>query len=752
MDPPKGRLPRWARLIPDYLKPLGYRCYHAGKWHVHGAPKAVADGHFDRSYKLDDQDRFFSPRTHFEDDRKLPPVEPDSGYYATVAIADQAIRFLNAHADTSSDEPFFLYLAFTSPHFPLQAREEDIARYRDTYTVGWDVIRQRRYDRLRKMGIIDCALTPLDPAVKPRWNLPEAELQARIGAGEVGQAVPWASLSAEQQAFQSSKMAIHAAMIDRMDREIGRVLDELRAMEALDDTLILFASDNGASAEQIIRGDGHDPAAAPGSATSYLGLGPGWSTAANTPFRMHKSWVHEGGIATPLIVSWPEGIASRGELRTAPGHVIDIVPTLLDVTDATPSPTWNGANPPPLPGRSLVPAFQKNGTIDRDFLFWNHDGHHALRIGDWKLVTMAETDHALELYNLDADRCEMVNLATRYPDRAQAMAARWQASKRSSASRRGRPTRPSVDVLPSCCQAQRTEPMIALVMAACLSAGSIVADEGTAGDVGLFDRENLVAWCIVPFDDRQRSPEARAEMLERLGIHRFAYDWRSEHLPQFEEELDALDRHGIELTALWFPTTLDDTARYFLDVLKTRGIKTQLWVMGGGAPTETPQEQATRVQQETARIRPIAEAANEIGCSVGLYNHGGWFGEPENQLAIINALEQQGIKNVGIVYNLHHGHEHLDRFPELLERMKPHLMALNLNGMNRGGDDDGEKILVIGQGEEDRKLLQIILDSGWQGHVGILNHTSEDAEARLAANQRGLQELIEQLNSSQDVP
>ncbi len=230
MDPPKGRLPRWTRLVPDYLKPLGYRCYHAGKWHVNGAPKAVADGHFDRSYKLDDQDRFFSPRTHFEEDRRLPPVEPGSGYYATVAIADHAIRSLKEHADTASDEPFFLYLAFTSPHFPLQAKEEDIARYRDTYTVGWDVIRQRRYDRLREMGIIDCALPPLDPTVKPRWNLPEAELQTRIGPGEVGRAVPWDSLSADQQAFQASKMAIHAAMIDRMDREIGRVLDQVRAM------------------------------------------------------------------------------------------------------------------------------------------------------------------------------------------------------------------------------------------------------------------------------------------------------------------------------------------------------------------------------------------------------------------------------------------------------------------------------------------------------------------------------------------
>lgn len=267
----------------------------------------------------------------------------------------------------------------------------------------------------------------------------------------------------------------------------------------------------------------------------------------------------------------------------------------------------------------------------------------------------------------------------------------------------------------------------------------------TDDDPGLFDRDNLVAWCIVPFDDRSRSPEDRAAMLDRLGLHRFAYDWRDEHLATFQEELDALERHKIELTALWFPTMLDDTARFFLDALEKRGLKTQLWVMGGGEPTSDSTDQEARVRDEAERIRPIAEAADAIGCTVALYNHGGWFGEPENQLAIIGLLERQGIDNVGIVYNLHHGHGHLDRFPELLSRMKPHLMALNLNGMTRGGDQAGEKILVIGEGDEDLRLLRVIRDSGWRGPVGILNHTQADAEARLEANLNGLETLVESL-------
>ncbi len=258
----------------------------------------------------------------------------------------------------------------------------------------------------------------------------------------------------------------------------------------------------------------------------------------------------------------------------------------------------------------------------------------------------------------------------------------------------------------------------------------------------LFDRSNLVAWCIVPFDARKRSPEERAAMLERLGIHRFAYDWRAEHLPQFDDELAALKRHQIELTALWFPATLDKDARFFLDALAKHDLHPQLWVPGGGEPTHSPEEQQTRVAAEAARVRPIAEAAARIGCPVALYNHGGWFGEPENQLAIIDALK---MPNVGIVYNLHHGHDHLARFDALLAAMKPHLLALNLNGMTPDADQSGHKILILGQGSEDLRLLQAIRSSGWRGPVGILNHTDEDAETRLRANLEGLQRLVDRL-------
>jgi arylsulfatase len=332
---------------------------------------------------------------------------------------------LQEHARDHADAPFFQYLAFTSPHFPLQAPAEDIARYADRYSDGWDVIRNQRWDRQKALGILDCALSARDSKTIPKWNLSEAELRERIGPGEAGHAVAWTDLTPEQKGFQASKMAIHAAMIDRMDQEIGRVLNQIEAMGALDNTLVVFASDNGASAEQIIRGDGHDPAAAPGSAQSFLCLGPGWSTASNTPFRLHKSWVHEGGISTPLIVSWPKGITARGELRRDVGHVIDLVPTVLDLTGAHPSADWRGQTPPPLPGRSLVPAFTQDGSVKRDFLYFSHIGNRASRIGDWKLVSAKEFDNDWELYDLASDRAEMVNLAAKHPDRVREMAARW---------------------------------------------------------------------------------------------------------------------------------------------------------------------------------------------------------------------------------------------------------------------------------------------------------------------------------------
>ena len=264
----------------------------------------------------------------------------------------------------------------------------------------------------------------------------------------------------------------------------------------------------------------------------------------------------------------------------------------------------------------------------------------------------------------------------------------------------------------------------------------------------LFGRDNLVAWCIVPFDAKQRGPEERAAMLRRLGFKRFAYDWRAEHIPTFDAEMDALQKHGIELTAFWFPGALNNDARTILDLLRRHKLHTQLWITMGD-PAPAAKDQAEKVAAGVRAIRPIADAAAEIGCTVALYNHGGWFGEPENEIAIIKQLDRP---NVGIVYNLHHGHAHLDRFPALLQTMMPYLLALNLNGMIPDGDQHGQKIVPLGHGTLDLALLKTIRDSGYHGPIGILGHTQEDAEARLHDNLDGLDWLVPQLDGSAPGP
>ena len=274
----------------------------------------------------------------------------------------------------------------------------------------------------------------------------------------------------------------------------------------------------------------------------------------------------------------------------------------------------------------------------------------------------------------------------------------------------------------------------------------------SAAPYQLFARTNLMAWCIVPFDAKKRGPEERAAMMERLGFKHFAYDYRAEHIPTFDAEIAACRKHGVGFDAWWFPTTMNDEARLILDVLKRNRVKAQLWVTGGGNSTKTPEEQRARVEAEAKRIRAIAEAAAPIGCTVALYNHGSWFGEPENQIEIIQMLKKQGVTNIGIVYNQHHGHDHLDRFAALLQQMKPHLLVLNLNGMTRDGDKVGKKILPLGQGDLDLALLKAIHNSGWRGPIGILNHTDEDADARLHDNLDGLDWLLPQLDGKAPGP
>ncbi len=260
---------------------------------------------------------------------------------------------------------------------------------------------------------------------------------------------------------------------------------------------------------------------------------------------------------------------------------------------------------------------------------------------------------------------------------------------------------------------------------------------GAADTPKVFAQENRVAWCIVPFDAKKRSPEERVEMLQRLGFKKYAYDWRAEHLPTFERELIALQKAKIELTAVWFPGGLNADAKVLLAGIEKFQLKTQLWVMiTDPAPGK---DQAAKVKAAAEQIAPIADAAAKLGCSVGLYNHGSWGGEPENQIEVIKAF---GRKNVGIVYNQHHGHEHLDRFDKLLLTMLPYLYCLNLNGMDKDGDKNDRKIVVLGTGDLDLGLLRKIEKSGYEGPIGLLGHTQDDAEERLRDNQDGFNWLL----------
>jgi sugar phosphate isomerase/epimerase len=277
-----------------------------------------------------------------------------------------------------------------------------------------------------------------------------------------------------------------------------------------------------------------------------------------------------------------------------------------------------------------------------------------------------------------------------------------------------------------------------------LGAGSHAEDRKPGGvDMTLLARSNLAAWCIVPFDAKNRGPEERARMLAELGLRRLAYDWRAEHIPTFDEEIAAMRRHGIEITAWWVvPDGRDVITRTILEVCKRNNLQTQFWTL---IPEPLPgsTDQGVKVRVAAEKLRPLAEEAAKIGCTVALYNHGGWFGEPENQIAIIQELN---LPNVGLVYNFHHGHHQIERFPEMFAAMKPHLLALNLNGMIARGDEAGHKILHLAEGDQELSMLKVVLESGWKGPVGILDHRDEtDSRETLRLNLQGLDWLIAEL-------
>ncbi len=251
----------------------------------------------------------------------------------------------------------------------------------------------------------------------------------------------------------------------------------------------------------------------------------------------------------------------------------------------------------------------------------------------------------------------------------------------------------------------------------------------------LLERENLTAWCVVPFDAKRRGPEERAEMLQRLGFRTFAYDWRGKDVPSFDAEVLALKKHGVALVAWWFPTNAEDpNARVILEVAKRHDIHPQLWVMGSGSPTKTAEEQAQRVAQEAARVRKIVELAKPYGCSVELYNHNGWFGVPDNEIAVIERLRADGVEGVGMVYNFSHGHADMADFAARWARMKPYVVAVNITGMAAG---QGEKLMPPSQGDHELEMLRIISASGWRGPIGLIAEQGGDAEVTLGNGLRG---------------
>ncbi len=276
-----------------------------------------------------------------------------------------------------------------------------------------------------------------------------------------------------------------------------------------------------------------------------------------------------------------------------------------------------------------------------------------------------------------------------------------------------------------------------------------------AGADRLFARDNLIAWCIVPFDSKNRGPEERAAMLEKLGFRHFAYDWRAEHIPTFDAEIEALKRHGVSLDAFWVaPGILNRESRIILDALKRHGVKAQLWVLLDlGGDRVAGAEQERRVAAAADSLRPLAEEAGKIGCSLALYNHGGWFGEPENQLAIIERLRRSRASTTSASSTTCTTATSTWRdLAEVLAKLKPHLVAINLNGMDPGGDRIGRKILPLGQGSCDLELLRTIRDSGYRGPIGILGHTMDDAEERLRDNLDGLDWLVPQLDGKPPGP
>lgn len=403
----RGYLNDRCMTIAEVLRGAGYFTAMTGKWHVGTPPdKWPRQRGFDRFYGSEAGGFYYRPkgdRKVISDDTVLytSTNPPPADWYSTDAWTDNAVKFVGEAV--AAKKPFFLYLAHNAPHFPLQAPPEDIAKFRGKYKIGWDKLREQRHAKQIQLGIMDKAW-PLSPRAD--------EVKA------------WEKLTPEEQDRFDNIMAIYAACVEHMDRSVGRFVAALKERGVFDNTLLLFLSDNGGNAESGPKGRLEGPGAF-GAVDSMVYCGQSWATLENTPLRRYKHFNHEGGISTPLIAHWPARIKDAGQLRTQPGHLVDLMATCVDVSGAKYPTEFKGKAVQPMEGRSLVPAFD-NKPIQRDALYWEHEGNAAIRVGDMKLVRLGRNG-PWELYDLKADRTELHNLADAKPDLAKQLAAKWEA-------------------------------------------------------------------------------------------------------------------------------------------------------------------------------------------------------------------------------------------------------------------------------------------------------------------------------------
>lgn len=408
MDPIRGSFPGWVRPVPQRLADAGYLPFHVGKWHIDNATPLESG--------------FIDPETiPSAPPEAIPPTsgDLDFGFPYSESYTQQALSFLHHYRQKGSQQPFFLYLAYQAPHFPLRALERDVADYEQVYAQGWDAIREQRTKRARALGLVNVEKPA--PLEKPLYRYNINRTRPFLGPHEIYDCPPWNSLSSEQQKFQARKMALHAAMMERMDSEIGRIIAYLKKNKLFENTLIIYLSDNGASGEILVRGEDVRPDARPGAADSFISIGPAWAQASNAPFRFYKMYAHEGGIASPGIFHWPARIQNRNQIRSEAVHFIDVAATILDLAGLPPA----GEQMPPTLARSLVPLLTNRGSLPSAPLFFRHRGR-ALRLGEFKAVSAAR-EGDWQLHDLSTDRTEQFDLSQTYPQLLQSMIAQWEA-------------------------------------------------------------------------------------------------------------------------------------------------------------------------------------------------------------------------------------------------------------------------------------------------------------------------------------